>query len=171
MKDRRVTNILLLVLLVFNVGFLGSWWYGHMQAHKMMREMHEHFSGHDSKASMFLIKELGLNDEQQKQLEVLRKEHFQKIETMEGTIVKYEKGMMNAIMANPVDSNLANKYSDSVGMMKAAIQKELFRHFSSIKKICTPEQSNKFDRLVEEMSKAHHWDTHHSSEEMHHDSM
>ena len=174
MKQRTVTNVLLLALLVFNVGFVGSWWYGHWKAHRMMREEHKHFSGHGSKAGMFLAKQLGLNDEQVQKLEALRKEHFDKIGLMEAAVDRNEKNMMDALMANPTDSAKANMCADSVGILKADIQKELFSHFSSIKKICTPEQNAKFDSLVKEMMAEfpHHWDSYrHESKELHHDSI
>lgn len=173
MKQRTLTNVLLLALLVFNVGFLGSWWYGHWKAHRMMREEHKHFSGH-GKGGMFLAKQLGLNEQQQQQLEALRKDHFTKIGKMEAAVDRNEKNMMDALMAGTADSIKANLCADSVGILKADIQKELFNHFNSIKKICTPGQNAKFDSLVKEMMTEfpHHWDTyHHESKETHHDSI
>jgi protein CpxP len=172
MKERRITNILLLALLVFNVGFVGSWWYGHMKAHRMMKE-HDMFAMHESKGNMYMVKELGLSDEQQAKLEILRKDHFQKVSMLEAAVGRNEKNIMGALAKAPVDSAFANKCADSVGIMKAAIQKELFAHFNNIRKMCTPEQSTKFDGLIEEMSKEfpHHFDGHHGSGEMHHDSM
>lgn len=172
MNNRRVTNIILLVLLVFNVGFVGTWWIGHWRAHHR-HKMYEHYmQEHESKGSMFLIKKLDLNQDQQNQLDALRKEHFNKIEQLETAVARNEKNIMAALMLNPMDSVKANACADSIGMLKASMQKELFRHFSAIRKICTPEQSKKFDEMVMEMSKEfpHHFDGHHG-EEMHHDSM
>ena len=172
MKNTRVINTVLILMLLLNVAFLGSWWFGHWRAHRMMKEEFVH-EGHESKATMFMVKELGFSDVQVEQLKALRKDHFQKIESMDAAVMRNEKNMMAALMTNPIDTVHANMYADSVGMLKAAMQKELFRHFEGIKKICTPEQSSKFDHLVEEMSKEfpHHWDMHHAAGEMHHDSM
>lgn len=174
MKQRTLTNILLLALLAFNVGFLGSWWYGHWKAHRRMHKKFKYFGGHESKGGMFLVKELGLTDEQQNQLENLRKEHFQKVQLMEEGVARNEKRLMNALMANPADSVTANLSADSVGILKGDIQKELFDHFNNIKKMCTPEQSAKFDQLIEELSKEfpHHEGMYHNvSNSIHHDSI
>lgn len=171
MKDRRLTNAILLALLIFNIGFIGSWWYNHYKMHKMMFQNH-HFAAHESKAGNYLAKELGLTDEQQTQLEALRKAHFQKVEIMEMAIGRNEKNMLGLLTANPVDTARVSVYVDSIGMMKAAIQKELFTHFNNIKKICNPEQSRNFDRLIGDMSKEfpHHFETHHGGE-AHNDSI
>jgi len=172
MNQRKITNMLLLALLVFNIGFIGSWWYGHMKAHRMM-EGHDIFTHHESKGAAFMARELGFSDEQKTKLEELRKAHFEKIEKLSDGVARCEKMMMGTLTANPADSAKANIYADSVGMYKASIQKEIFAHFNSVKKMCTPEQQSKFEKLAEEMTKEfpHHWDMHHGSAEMHHDSM
>lgn len=139
----------------------------------MMMDGHDMYMHHESRGAMFIAHELGLSDEQQAKLAELRKEHFQKIEDLNNKVARCEKNMMSALVANPADSAKANLYADSAGLYKASIQKEIFAHFNSIKKMCTPEQQAKFDELAKEMMKEfpHHWDMHHNSEEMHHDSM
>jgi len=137
-----------------------------MKAHHMMKGDHDMFAMHQSKGCSYMAKELGLSEEQQARLEALRKEHFQKINRLEAVVGRNEKNVIDALAKNPVDSAFANKCADSIGMMKAAIHKELFAHFNNIKKMCTPEQSAKFDKLVEEMSKEfpHHFDGHHGTQ-------
>jgi Spy/CpxP family protein refolding chaperone len=170
MNNRKITNILLLVLLVFNIGFLGAWWFGHWKAH---HPRYGHYMAQESKGAMFLAKELNFDQGQQTELDALRKAHFQKIRMLENAVARNEKNMMDAIMANPIDSLRANTYADSIGILKAAVQKELFRHFCSIKKICNPDQSRKFDELMGEMSKEfpHHWEAQKGANEAHHDTM
>ena len=153
MKQRTLTNIILLALLVFNVGFLGSWWYGHWKMHHLMRERYHHFRANESRGARFLAKKLGLTGKQEQQLDTLREEHFKKIRNLEFAVYRNEINIMNAIAANPSDSAKAMGYADSVGILKAAIQKELFNHFNKIKEMCSPGQAAKFDSLVMEMSK------------------
>ena len=170
--NKKLINIVLILMLVLNAAFLGSWWYGHWKAHKMEHMNYAH-CGIDSKGAKCLVKQLDFNESQQTQLASLRKEHFQKMEMLESAIARNEKNIMNALMASPMDSARAFLYADSVGIIKASMQKELYRHLADIKKICTPEQSAKFNELIKEMSDEfpHHWDIHHGSDGMHHDSM
>ena len=95
------------------------------------------------------------------------------MEILESAVARNEKNLMDAMMANPADSAHAFLYADSIGMLRATMQKELFRHFDNIRKMCNPEQSKKFDELVGKMCKEfpHHFDMHHSEEETKHDSM
>ncbi len=159
-------------MLILNAAFLGSWWYGHMRAHRMMMHEHGMFKDHETKGAMFMVQKLGLTDEQQSKLEALRKEHFQKVNGLEMAVSRNEKNMMAALTKNPADSISAGKCADSIGILKAAMTKELFAHFNNIKKMCTPEQSAKFDELIEQMSKEfpHHFEGH-NGEQAHHDSI
>jgi len=173
MKNTRVINIILILMLILNAAFVGSWWYSHARMHRNAHQNHNHFTEHESKAANYLAKDLGLSDEQQTQLEALRKEHFRKVEVMEMAVARNEKNMLGLLTANTIDTAHANIYIDSIGIMKAAIQRELFAHFNSIKKMCSPDQNNKFNTLIEQMSKEfpHHFDGHHGTNEAHHDSM
>jgi Spy/CpxP family protein refolding chaperone len=173
MKNTRVVNIILILMLILNAAFVGSWWYSHARMHKNAHQNRPHFTNHESKAAGYMAKTLGLSDEQQIKLDTLRKEHFRKVEMLEMAVARNEKNMMSLLAANTVDSAKAKIYIDSIGIMKADIQKELFAHFNSIKKMCNPEQSTKFDALIDQMSKEfpRHFDNSHGINTAHHDSM
>jgi periplasmic protein CpxP/Spy len=173
MKNTRVINIVLILMLILNAAFIGSWWYGHMKMHRNARQNRPHFTEHESKAANYMSKTLGLSDEQETKLDTLRKEHFRKVEMLEMAVSRNEKNMLSLLSANTVDSAKANVYIDSIGAMKAGIQKELFAHFNSIKKMCNPEQSSKFDALMDQMSKElpRHFDNYHGANAAHRDSM
>jgi Spy/CpxP family protein refolding chaperone len=177
MNNNRITNILLILLLAFNLGFVGMMWMGHNKGHKRMHpDLGPPPTGdsmHNGRGGMFLAKQLDFTEDQQKQLEALRKSHFEKIGQLENAVARNEKNMMSALMGATIDSVKANVCADSIGMLKASIQRELFRHFEGIKKMCNPDQSRKFDDLVKDMSKEfpHHWDPHHGNNGMHHDTM
>jgi periplasmic protein CpxP/Spy len=171
MKNTSVTNIILVLLLIINISFIGCWWYGHWKSHRMMA--HNHFA-HESMGAKFLLKELNFDASQQSQLEALRSNHFQKMKMLETAVARNEKNMMNAIMGNQSDSVHAFLYADSAGILKALMQKELFRHFNDLKKMCNPEQSRKFDDIMKKITEEyphHTMEMHHGSNEMRHDSM
>lgn len=172
MSNRKLTNVLLAILVIFNIVFVSSWWFGHWRAHRKMERMNYGHFGHESKGAMFLVKELNLDQAQQTQLEALRNNHFNKIQILESAVARNEKSLMKAMMANPADSAHAFLYADSIGMLRATMQKELFRHFNNIRKMCNPEQSKKFDELMGKMCREfpHHLDMH-SGDGTKHDSM
>lgn len=149
MNNRKLTNIILILLLIFNVGFLGSWWYGHWKAHHKYR--HEMF-GHLAKGGSFFCSELNFEQSQLVQYEALRKIHLQKMKSLETSETQYDLNMMSIVTQNPSDSVRANMYADSVGMVKALTMKEIFRHLSDVKKMCNPEQHIKFEEIMKRMT-------------------
>jgi hypothetical protein len=163
MKNTRLVNTVLILLLFLNAAFVGSWWYGHWKAHRMQEHKNRSHFSIDTQGAQCMVKELNLSDSQQTKLQAMRKEHFQKMSALELVVARNEKNLLHAIMANPLDSIHASQSADSIGIAKASMQKELFRHLADIKKLCNSDQSRKFDELINKMSDElpHHWDIHH----------
>ncbi len=149
MRNTRLTNIVLVILLIFNVAFLGSWWYGHWKAHHDRR--HEMF-GNETKGSEYLYKELDFSPAQLSEYEALLKNHREKMFKLKNSEDEYDMKMMSLISQYPPDSVRAIMYADSVGMVKSSIMEELFRHLTNVKGMCNREQSVRFDELMKRMT-------------------
>ena len=71
--------------------------------------------------------------------------------------VRNQTNFFSALKDN-VDSATAFRCADSMGMLKAAMEKELYQHFQSIKNICNSGQQKQYDELIDNMAKdfVHH---------------
>lgn len=148
--NRRITNTVLIILLLLNAAFIGSWWIGHWK----MRHIHsgmDHFTDGEDKGMHFLSKQLGLDSVQKKQVESLWNEHIAKMGKYETEITRLEKQTLTCMTQDIPDSTRAFAYADSAGMMRNAMHKELFRHFTKIKSLCNAEQKKKFDEILKNM--------------------
>jgi hypothetical protein len=96
---------------------------------------------------------------------------MQKLDMFHAAIARNEKGITKVLMVTPADSIHANICSDSIGIIRTEMSKEFFKYLQSIKQLCTPEQSGKFEMLMNDMSKFFYKDMHHSNSESKHDSM
>jgi hypothetical protein len=162
--NTKLTNILLIILLIFNVAFVGTWWTSHHKMHHPKKTVEPPVEtttlmNDRSNGEMYLVRTLGLDSAQQKKLNVLMIAHFNLHDMQMKTYVRNQTNLFNALKDGK-DSVYANRCADSLGMLKVAMEKELYMHFNSIKNICTGDQQKHFDELIDNMSKefVHHHD-------------
>lgn len=176
MMNTRLTNSLLIVMLLLNLAFIGSWWFMHSKGHNRMA--HHDMGGsmppmHDMKdrGGMFLIKQLDFSDDQQAKADKIFQAHGDKMKRYQAEISRLQKKIFECISTDTPDSVHAFIYADSLGMWRNQIQKEMFRSSVAIRQICTPDQKKKYDELLQNMGKhfGHQMDMH--GEPMKHDSL
>jgi hypothetical protein len=173
MMNTKLTNILLIILLVFNVAFIGKWWMAHRKMHHPKKEdKTETISilNDRDKGEMFLVKSLGFDTLQQKKLDNLLQAHFTFLNKYMSAYIRNQTNLFNALKDNR--DSVALHSADSLGILKVAMEKELYSHFNSIKNICTGGQQKQFDELIDNMSKEfvqHH--NLHNSAKTNHDSL
>jgi hypothetical protein len=174
MRNSKLTNILLILLLIFNVAFIGKWW---MSRHKM-----HHPKGEDAeptavmndkgKGGMFLVKSLGLDTIQQKKLNAILAMHYSFLDKYTAAYLRNQTRFFNALKDNP-DTAIAFRCADSLGILKVAMERELFMHFQTIKNICNSSQQKQYNDLIDNMSKdfVHHHNALLHPEKTKHDSL
>ena len=152
--NTKLTNILLIILLIFNVAFVGTWWMGHRKAHHPMHGAKTETTQllqDRSKGEMYLIKTLGFDSVQQKKLDNVLENHFKFLDKNMGTYIRIQNDLFNALKSGN-DSAYANRCADSMGILKVIMEKELFTHFSAIRAICNTGQQKQFNDLIDNMS-------------------
>lgn len=174
MKNTTLTNILLIILLLFNIAFIGKWWMGHHKIHhskEMDVEPTSAMNDH-SKGGIFLIKSLGLDSIQQKTLSTLLAAHYDFLDKYTAAYLRNQTRFFNALKGNP-DSATAFHCADSMGILKVAMERELYSHFLSIKNICNSTQQKQYDELIDNISKdfAHHHNAYLHPEKTKHDTL
>lgn len=141
-------------MIIFNAAVVGFLWFNHWNYHHPNRNQQEteHMYNGENMGAGYIVKLLDFTQEQQKKLESLRKQHFLLMENYESQVNREETEIWNSLSGSTIDSNKAFANIDSLGTLKIIMQKELFRHFSSIRKLCTAEQDKKFVELVRNIS-------------------
>lgn len=102
--------------------------------------------------SEILKRELNLSEKQVEQIKNLRSDFFDKEKVLEETI-RQERDSINAIMFNNVTNDegvksLARRVADNEYKMELL----RFEQSQKLKSVCTPEQLEKFDGLIREIS-------------------
>ncbi|WP_018342708.1 Spy/CpxP family protein refolding chaperone [Cytophaga aurantiaca] len=153
LKNKWAWAVLILVLI--NIATIGAIWCSmcgrdkHMECHRgemCHRGGHghdkgypegKHGRGHHGQGEDFLSRELNLNEEQQKNFEALRKEHFEKLKVNFDSMQVLKKSMVQSLGKTDVEIDATIQ---KIGSLEMTIQKETFDHFNKMYTICTDSQ-------------------------------
>ena len=94
----------------------------------------------------FLVHELGLDAKQQKQFDLMRLEHHHRVDGLRDSLRILREDFFKGIGSN--NKNLSDSIGDMIGKKEAEIEKITFRHFQSVRGICTADQQKKFDLVI-----------------------
>ncbi|MGP8215399.1 MAG: periplasmic heavy metal sensor [Bacteroidia bacterium] len=168
--NTRLTNTILIVLLLLNLAFFGGWWM-HMKSRNRMHRENNFLENMKDKGMMFLTGQLGFDSIQVKKAEKIFHEHSDKMQKYQSEIGRLQKEIFKCMTMDTPDSAHAFMLADSVGAWRIAVQKELFMSSVAIRQICDEGQKKKYDELLQNMTKrlGRQWNSHGSS--MRHDSL
>ncbi len=100
----------------------------------------------------FLIKELQLNSRQQEELELLMVRHREETPELRKKIRQAKKDFFDLLkQQNITDSNL-QAAAKNVSLSIEQLDLFTFEHFKKIRELCTPEQQDKFDRIIQQVT-------------------
>lgn len=146
MNPTTKNNVLtwaVVVLIAANLVVITLFWMGH---HKLQQHQH-------ATPAAFLTHELSLDDKQKLQLHDLASQHHAASEKIKENI-KDARDRFFDLIKQP---NVIPASKDSAAAIIAENLKQLevltFDHFQSVRKICTPEQQLKFDKIIDEVLK------------------
>lgn len=104
-------------------------------------------------AVLFLEKELGFNDKQKESYRILREGHFEQINAIQQELRKMKEAFFD-LLKNPEPSELeVEELSKQIAQKTSDIDKNTFRHFQQVRKLCTADQQTKFDKIIGEVLK------------------
>ena len=171
--NTKLTNILLIILLIFNGAFLTTWWIGRHRFHHPRKEARLETTfilNNPDKGEMFLVKTLGLDSLQQKKLDKVMETHFNFLDKYVSACIRNQSALFNAVKDGK--DSVALRCADSLGVLKVIMEKELYTHFSSIKNICNSGQQEQLDELIDDLSREFiHRHNFHNTEKSNHDSL
>ncbi|MGB5419024.1 hypothetical protein [Algibacter sp.] len=140
MKKNLLLYILLVFLIVVNVFFLVNYLGNGDKAKQNMPE----------KSELFLMKELGFDEGQQKQFQELGEQHHNKMERITNDI----KILKDELFKGLSDASLNDVNIDSIaaliGDKEAAKDLEVFSHFWQVQELCNDKQKEKFSNIIKD---------------------
>jgi Spy/CpxP family protein refolding chaperone len=100
-----------------------------------------------------LKKEVGFNEEQLKQFEVLYKQHHENLKPLFDSVRKAKEQFYQLLLQPQVSDSLKNAKAVVIGEKQQALDMAVYNNFLEIKKLCTPEQQPKFDSTLQQVVK------------------
>ena len=138
LAKQKLTNILIIVLVVINLGCLSFIWFREVN-HPKMPPPHP-----DRKnVNRFLDQQLNLNADQEKKFDEFRKEHFETTRKFENKIAEFRRGILSESFNQKPDVQKINALADSIGSAQKEYETFLSGHFQKVASVCTPEQREK----------------------------
>ena len=95
----------------------------------------------------FLRQELGFTDEQYELINELDKDVLEKHQLVLKLLCQRRYQMLNELAKSNPSMEELNKIASSVGHLHKALKTQTARHLLNIKKVCTPEQSKKLEKM------------------------
>src|SRR5215217_5846986 len=131
--------IAVILLAVVNLAFLGFIWFEQKEKEQIREQPKD--------ARDYLVTELNLNNKQQQQFDSLRKIHFQQMNTDRNEMRKLKDAFFGQLQN---DSNsAANGLGQQIGDLQTKIDLNTFHHFAALRSICSNEQKQKFDKIIQ----------------------
>ena len=96
-------------------------------------------------------KELGLTDEQTKQIEEMRAKNFEKTKNIIDEIIDLKGKLSDQLFADEPDTTLINATMKKIGMLQAEMETQKFNDFRAFISICTKEQREKLKPILEKV--------------------
>jgi periplasmic protein CpxP/Spy len=107
--------------------------------------------GNTSNTKGYLSKELQLTKEQDAEFNQMKEEHFRNMKPLWSEI-RQTKDSLFRQMNNPAfDDSAIAAFTSRIATKNKKADEMMFRHFRELRKLCTPEQQQKFDTLIPQM--------------------
>jgi periplasmic protein CpxP/Spy len=133
--------IAVIFLAAVNLVFLGYIWLERKDETKIFQQPHD--------ARDYLVKQLRLNDVQEKQFDSLRKGHFEQMKTDREEMRRLKDDLFSQLKNG--NGSGENGIARQIGEVQSRIDLNTFRHFASLRAICTEEQKKRFDEIIEDV--------------------
>lgn len=143
LTKQKTYAFLILLLIVINVSILIILWMGRPKPA-------EPFSQRPPNNEMFLKKELGLSDEQDKLLKQNRRLMLDSTRAIDKILWAKKKELQTEAFKEKVDSARVNQILYEITLLHGEMENLMFKHFSELKLILSKEQLEKFRRLFDE---------------------
>ena len=149
MRINKTKLLLTLVILltILNVSTIASIWRFIDFSKLSMITTHAPIGGPKD----FIISKLDLNEEQQKVFEELRQEHFQEMKNLQDNIRVEKDAMYDLLKSDQPDTTASYQHIARIMQNEEKLEHITFNHFRKVRAICTAEQQQHFDVIIDEV--------------------
>src|ERR1043165_9750366 len=149
----RLLIIALIVMVLLNIGTLTTLWMHHPEHGDFSPHGHDWHQGppHDHDPAEFISSQLRFTDQQKDQFQKLRDSHQHSVRKFEEENHQLRKKFFDLLKADNVNLTEADSLATAIGNHQKEIELATFRHFNSLKSICTDEQKKKFNDILDDL--------------------
>ena len=144
MKNVRLYQILVILLVILNLATLAFMWFN--------RPGRERPVGQQGPAS-FLIRELNLSGSQQKEYMSLRREHREMLKKLSERDQGLHKRFFDLFLLDSPDTINMEALADSIAANRKKMEVITYDHFYRVSKMLDPEQQKKFTIIFQDVLK------------------
>ena len=145
-STRRVTTWTIILLILLNLATLAMLWMSHF---KQPAAPLPQQGARNTK--QFLQHELGLTDDQARQFEELRQQHFQQSKVFVDAIQQLKRELLDEVFASTPNLETMQNIAEEIGTNQAELETLRYHHFLELKALCQPDQVKKFRALFHEI--------------------
>jgi len=98
-----------------------------------------------------LQNEVGFSEEQLNQYKLLREHQMENVRPLFNQVRESKKAFYNLITSNEVPDSVVAADADSIAQKQKNLDTQMFLYFKNVRKICTPEQTAKFDSVMQKV--------------------
>lgn len=151
-RNNKTLIFLVLILLLSNIGLLLYFFVLKPPSKKPGG------SRNDFSVVEYVKKEIGFNEDQSKQFELLHNQNKESLKIISDSIRSKKNALYKILQdgGNPSDS-VVNDMIGSIGIYQQRLEHTMFRHFGKVRALCAPEQRPKFDSMVNRMNNRSPW--------------
>lgn len=141
----KVVGIAFLLLVLLNIATLVTFW--------VMREGRPGMAGTEPRPGVvdFMVKELGFDSVQKEQLMQLRKTYQQEMREVRSHNRDAKNDFFALLPQAAISDSALQKAAQAAVLYDTQTDILTFRHFQSVRKLCTAEQQKKFDDIIQEV--------------------
>lgn len=137
-------TIAVVLLLITNIGLVAFMVFGrHGKGPERRRERGE--------PSEWMIKEMKMTGEQQKQFKAMKEAHFQAMKPIFDSIRAEKSALVDLLKEKEVSDSLFNAYNHRILEKQNRIDLMTFQHFRKVRGIFNADQQPKFDEFLKKM--------------------
>lgn len=143
MNTSKILRITVITILVINIAVIGY----------LLINKDVFFVNRPSKPREIVIKKIGFSEDQIKQYDITITKHQNRIKALDDSIRKTKNELYSRLKDSSTEIDMNDSLVNQINTFQKQIEITHYNHFIEIKKICKPEQLEKFNALTNELSK------------------
>jgi protein CpxP len=151
-RENKIISFLILVLIILNLSTLAFCWILWSRVERN-QDFRQGMSDNHPMERNIIEDQLKLNAEQRKEFSQFREKHFASKRIINDKINSIRDQLFDMIKSDHPDSNALNNLAAKIGEAEAQKQLEIVRHFEDLRKVCNPDQKDKFDTWINDVVK------------------